>query len=163
MRCVTLIFFLTVLLVNGQEPIIVPEAKIHPESAAQGMVVSQDDLATETALKVLKEGGNAADAAVALAYTLAVTQPKAGNIGGGGFALYYEASSGKVYAIDFRETAPQAATEKMYLDEKGKIIEDKSRFTNKAVAVPGTVATPVVAGTMPPGGLVSDTGGGMAF
>ena len=80
------------------------------------MVVSLDDFATDAAIEVLRKGGNAADAAVAMAYTLAVTLPKAVNIRAGGFAFYYEVSTGKTYAIDFMETAPVPSSKDMFLD-----------------------------------------------
>lgn len=124
----------------SDQPLITPDARFHPLSSEDFMVVSQDDYATDVAVEVLKNGGNAADAAVALAYALAVTLPKAGNIGGGGFALYYEAKTGKTYAVDFRETAPAIAKEDFFLDERGNVIADKSKFTLHASGTPGTVA-----------------------
>ena len=140
MKFFILTFLFSVLFLYADEPIVKPDARIHPVTSRSFMVVSQDDLATEEAVKILKKGGNAADAAVALAYTLAVTQPKAGNIGGGGFALYYEAKTGKTYAIDFRESAPAVSHKDMYLDKDKKVIKDKSSFTLHASGVPGTVA-----------------------
>ena len=140
MKLILVILLFSGLLTLADQPIIISDARIHPQASKNGMVVSQDEIATNIAVQVLKNGGNAADAAVALAYTLAVTQPKAGNIGGGGFALYYEAKTGKTYAIDFRESAPASATKNMYLDDKGNAIEDKSRFTLDASGIPGTVA-----------------------
>lgn len=86
---------------------------------------------------IFKKGGNAVDAAVATAFTLAVTFPEAGNIGGGGFMTVY--MKGKPYFIDYREVAPQAATKNMYLDEKGEVIENMSVIGAKAAGVPGTV------------------------
>ena len=136
-RC--FILFLPCLLL-ADEPIIRSQARIHPQYASHAMVVSQDSLATEAALEILKKGGNAADAAVTLAYVLAVTQPKAGNIGGGGFALYYDKHSNRTYAIDFRETAPQKAHRDLFLDTQGKVDSKKARFSLKASGTPGTVA-----------------------
>lgn len=86
---------------------------------------------------IFKKGGNAVDAAVATAFTLAVTYPEAGNIGGGGFMTVY--MNGKPYFIDYREVAPKAATKDMYLDEKGEVIENMSVVGAKAAGVPGTV------------------------
>ena len=135
-----LLFILPGLFLGANEPIILSDARVHPETSVKDMVVSQDSIATDIAVNVLKKGGNAADAAVALAYALAVTQPKAGNLGGGGFALYYDAKSAKTYAIDFRECAPASASSKMFVDEKGNAIPEKSRFSLEASGVPGTVA-----------------------
>ncbi|MCM8533100.1 MAG: gamma-glutamyltransferase [Lentisphaeraceae bacterium] len=122
------------------DPIIRSNARIHPESSTKAMVVSQDSIATDIALKVLKEGGNAADAAIALAYAQAVTQPKAGNIGGGGFALYFDNKTKKTYAIDFREVAPLKTHKDTFLDKDGNVDKNKKRFSLAATAVPGTVA-----------------------
>lgn len=104
-----------------------------------GMAVSTSDLADEVGMKILEHGGNAVDAAVAMGYALAVTNPKAGNIGGGGFAIIHMAD-GTDAALDFREKAPLAATRDMYLDGNGDVITDLSYVGYKAVGVPGTVA-----------------------
>lgn len=104
------------------------------------MVASSDSLATEAGLGVLRAGGNAFDAAVAVGFALAVTHPQAGNLGGGGFALIYVADSARVYALDFRETAPHAATADMYLDDSGAVVDDLSIYGFKAAGTPGTVA-----------------------
>ncbi len=110
-----------------------------PVSAEHGMVVSAHRLATDTGVDVMRKGGNAVDAAVAVAYALAVTFPEAGNIGGGGF-MTIRLANGRTTFVDFRETAPQAATAKMYLDAAGKVIPGLSARGYLAVAVPGTVA-----------------------
>jgi len=112
----------------------------HPVHAQHGMVASESRLASAVGLDVLKQGGNAVDAAVATAFALAATLPNAGNLGGGGFMLLHDAKSGKDTAIDFREVAPAAATRDMYLDAAGNVVPDKSLFTQAAVGVPGTVA-----------------------
>ncbi|HEX7636944.1 MAG TPA: gamma-glutamyltransferase [Burkholderiaceae bacterium] len=112
----------------------------HPVHTRHGMVASESALASAVGVKVLKDGGNAVDAAVATAFALAVTLPNAGNLGGGGFMLIHDAKSGKDTAIDFREMAPAGATRDMYLDDKGNVIPDKSLFTQAAIGVPGTVA-----------------------
>ncbi len=109
----------------------------HPVFARHGMVVAQEPLAAEAGLEVLRDGGNAVDAAVATAFVLAVTHPAAGNIGGGGFLLLRQAD-GKATFIDFREQAPAAATPEMYLDEYGRLT-DESRTGWRASGVPGTV------------------------
>src|SRR3954454_24401040 len=108
-----------------------------PVRARQGMVVSRERHATETGLRVLKNGGNAIDAAVAVGLALAVTHPSAGNIGGGGFMLIRRAD-GKTTFLDFRERAPLAASRNMYLDASGKATQD-SVTGYRASAVPGTV------------------------
>lgn len=111
----------------------------HPVFSKNGMVSTQDPLATQVGLDVLKNGGNAIDAAVAIGYTLAVTHPQAGNIGGGGFMIIHLAD-GTNTAIDFREIAPQGASRNMYLDEQGNVIPNESLTTLNASGVPGTVA-----------------------
>lgn len=102
-----------------------------------GAVAAPNQYGADVAAQVLKKGGNAVDAAVATAFTLAVTYPEAGNIGGGGFMTLY--MNGKPYFIDYRETAPKAATRTMYLDSKGEVVENLSLVGAKAVGVPGTV------------------------
>lgn len=103
----------------------------------KGMVVTDDAIATEVGRDVLATGGNAVDAAVAVAFALAVSYPTAGNLGGGGFAV--ARVGGKVHALDFRETAPAAATRDMYLDKDGKP-KPEARDGIKSVGVPGSVA-----------------------
>ncbi|MBL7810351.1 MAG: gamma-glutamyltransferase [Saprospiraceae bacterium] len=107
--------------------------------ADTAMVVSAHPLATKVGLEILKKGGNAIDAAVAVQFALAVVYPQAGNIGGGGFLIYRDAKGKKVLALDFREKAPAAAKEKMYLDSMGNVQANKSRFGVLACGVPGTV------------------------
>jgi gamma-glutamyltranspeptidase / glutathione hydrolase len=108
-----------------------------PEHARHAMVVVQEPLAADVGVRVLKAGGNAIDAAVAIGLALAVTYPYAGNIGGGGFLLARFAD-GRTTFIDFREKAPLAATRNMYLDSKGNVTED-SLVGWRAAGVPGTV------------------------
>lgn len=110
-----------------------------PVKARNGMVVSADPLATQAGLEVLKKGGNAVDAAVAVGFALAVTYPAAGNIGGGGF-MNIRMADGKCYAIDYREKGPGAATRDMFLDSSGNFLSDKSTFGYLASGVPGAVA-----------------------
>ena len=105
----------------------------------QGMVVSTHPAASEIGLAILKKGGNAIDAAVAVNFALAVSHPSAGNIGGGGFLVYRD-KSGNVKALDYREKAPSGASRDMYLDAEGKIIPGKSMTGIFSVGVPGTVA-----------------------
>jgi gamma-glutamyltranspeptidase/glutathione hydrolase len=110
-----------------------------PQGAEHGMVVSAHRLASDVGVSVLKRGGNAIDAAVATAYALAVTFPEAGNLGGGGFMLIRMAD-GRQDFIDFRETAPAAATRTMYLDASGKPVALRSTRGYLSAGVPGTVA-----------------------
>lgn len=112
----------------------------HPVEAKSGMVASEQELATQIGVDILKAGGNAVDAAVAVGFALAVALPNAGNIGGGGFMMVHDARSGKDIALDFREVAPQSASRNMYLDASGTVIDGKSLFSHYAVGVPGTVA-----------------------
>ncbi|MBO9558340.1 MAG: gamma-glutamyltransferase [Caulobacter sp.] len=102
-----------------------------------GAVASPDRYGALAAQEILRKGGNAVDAAVATAFALAVTYPEAGNLGGGGFMTLYV--DGKPYFLDYRETAPAAATAGMYLDDKGQVIAGRSLVGNAAVGVPGTV------------------------
>jgi len=113
---------------------------LSPVRAKHGMVSSEQGLASQVGLDVLKRGGNAVDAAVAVGFALAVVLPHAGNIGGGGFMLIHDAKSGKDIALDFRELAPALAHRDMFLDANGKIIPGSSTSTHLAVGVPGTVA-----------------------
>jgi gamma-glutamyltranspeptidase/glutathione hydrolase len=113
---------------------------VHPAFGANGMVASQEALATEIGLEVLKSGGNAVDAAVSVGFALAVTLPRAGNLGGGGFMMVHDAESGETIAIDYREMSGAAAYRDMYLDDQGQADPEKSRFSGLAIGVPGTVA-----------------------
>jgi gamma-glutamyltranspeptidase / glutathione hydrolase len=113
---------------------------VHPVFAEHGMVASQDETATRIGLEVLKKGGNAVDAAVTVAFVLAVTLPSAGNLGGGGFMVVHDAASGATVAIDYREKAPAAAARDMFLNAAGEADPELSRYSRLAVGVPGTVA-----------------------
>jgi gamma-glutamyltranspeptidase/glutathione hydrolase len=110
-----------------------------PVRARRGMVVSVHHLASDAGVDVLRAGGNAVDAAVATGFALAVVHPVAGNLGGGGFLLL-RTHDGKATFIDFREKAPQAATETMYQDAQGKVISGASVVGYRAIATPGSVA-----------------------
>src|SRR5258708_20309634 len=116
----------------------VPPTHAHePVFARKGMVVAQEPLAADVGIAVLKSGGNAIDAAVAIGFALAVTHPFAGNIGGGGFMLI-RLADGRTAFIDFREKAPRQATHDMYLDADGKLTR-ASLIGWRAAGVPGTV------------------------
>ena len=110
-----------------------------PVAAEHGMVVSAQHLATKVGVDVLKDGGNAVDAAVAVGYALAVVYPAAGNLGGGGFMTIQLADGRKTF-LDFRENAPLAAKPDMYLDKEGNVIKGASTTGHLAVGVPGTVS-----------------------
>ena len=110
-----------------------------PVRAQHGMVVSVHHLASDAGVQILREGGNAVDAAVATGFALAVVHPIAGNLGGGGFLLL-RTHDGKATFIDFREKAPLAATETMYQDAQGNIIPDASVIGYRSIATPGSVA-----------------------
>jgi gamma-glutamyltranspeptidase/glutathione hydrolase len=117
---------------------------IQPVVARNGMVVAQERRAAQIGTDILQRGGNAVDAAVAVGFALAVTYPRAGNLGGGGFMVIHLAAKnefrGDNFAIDYRETAPAAATRDMFLDARGEPDPVKSRDSGLAVGVPGTVA-----------------------
>jgi gamma-glutamyltranspeptidase/glutathione hydrolase len=116
-----------------------PRQKLISEGS-QSMVSTQHFLATQVGVDVLKKGGNAYDASVAIGFALAVVLPRAGNIGGGGFMVIYDSTDKNNYSIDYREKAPLLSTTNMYLDENGTVIENKSTLGYLASGVPGTVA-----------------------
>ena len=124
-----LLIVATPLLAASREPVRAPHA----------MVASTSDIASRIGAEAMKKGGNAVDAAVAVAFALAVTWPQAGNLGGGGFMLVRKAD-GSSEAIDYRERAPLMADRDMYLDPDGNVVKGRSTEGYKAVAVPGTVA-----------------------
>jgi gamma-glutamyltranspeptidase/glutathione hydrolase len=130
----TLIATALVLTVSG-----VQAASQAPVAGENGMVVTAQHLATHVGVDVLKAGGNAVDAAVAVGYALAVVYPAAGNLGGGGFMTVQLADGRKTF-LDFREKAPLAATADMYLDKDGNVVPDLSSKGHLAVGVPGTVS-----------------------
>ena len=130
----TLIATVLVLTFSG-----VQAASQAPVAGENGMVVTAQHLATHVGVDVLKAGGNAVDAAVAVGYALAVVYPAAGNLGGGGFMTVQLADGRKTF-LDFREKAPLAATADMYLDKQGKVIDGLSAKGHLAVGVPGTVS-----------------------
>jgi gamma-glutamyltranspeptidase/glutathione hydrolase len=121
----------------------VAAAPLRPTHAPHAMVASVHELASRTGIEILQSGGNAVDAAVATGFALAVVHPQAGNLGGGGFLLLRKAN-GETRFIDFREKAPAAATENMYLDAQGNVIPESNKESSvvgyKAIGVPGSVA-----------------------
>ncbi|MXW73775.1 MAG: gamma-glutamyltransferase [Gammaproteobacteria bacterium] len=110
-----------------------------PVVSSSAMVSTQSDFATRVGIDILNREGNAIDAAVAVGFALAVTLPRAGNIGGGGFMVVHDAATNESYTVDYRETAPSGVTAGDFLDEQGEKL-DSSRFDWPAVGVPGTVA-----------------------
>ncbi|WP_454623774.1 gamma-glutamyltransferase [Bradyrhizobium cenepequi] len=113
---------------------------VHGIAAEHGMVVAQEKLAARVGADILRQGGNAVDAAVATGFAMAVTYPRAGNIGGGGFMVIHLAGRNEDIAIDYRETAPAAITRDIFLNAEGKPDPDKSRNSALGIGVPGTVA-----------------------
>lgn len=145
----TLITCCTVLLTgtagarpDNQEraPIIDYRSRFLPVVAEHGMVVGPERLAAEIGKSVLQRGGNAVDAAVATGFALAVSYPRAGNLGGGGFMLIHLAGEQRETLIDYRETAPAAAGRDLYLDDKGEVDRMRMYFSHQSAGVPGTVA-----------------------
>ena len=131
----SLLLMLTLLMMSAS----FTEGGRTPLRVKNGIVTSASRLASEAGVEALKQGGNAVDAAVATAFALAVTWPSAGNIGGGGFMVYH-GDDGHATTFDFREKAPLAATERMYLGLDGNVIENSNHIGLLAVGVPGTVA-----------------------
>jgi len=117
---------------------------VQPTHAPKAMVASVHREASQAGVEIMKRGGNAVDAAVAVGFALAVVYPDAGNIGGGGFMLFRRAD-GEVHFVDYREKAPAKATANMYLDNRGDVIKDMSTLGYRAIAVPGSVAGMVYA------------------
>jgi gamma-glutamyltranspeptidase/glutathione hydrolase len=136
MRKLNLIVIFSLLLAQIT---LLESASKKPVKAFNGMVVSSDSLATKVGIEILKKGGNAVDAAVAVGFALAVTYPQAGNIGGGGF-MVIRMANGETVTIDYREKAPLKAHEDMFLDENGNFIPEKSQIGHLSVGVPGSVA-----------------------
>jgi gamma-glutamyltranspeptidase/glutathione hydrolase len=146
LRCVSRFALLTCaaavsspIIAQEIAPNALPYRGEQPVRARHGMVVSVHHLAADAGLGILEEGGNAVDAAVATGFALAVVHPAAGNLGGGGFMLIRD-HSGKATFLDYREKAPLAATQNMYLDASGNVIPDASVLGYRSIATPGSVA-----------------------
>ena len=125
---------------SADNPIVRYDDLTHPVYGASGMVAAQNALSAQAGAEILAAGGNAVDAAVAVGFSLAVTLPRAGNLGGGGFMLIHDAANDEEIAIDYREMAPLRADRDMYLDENGDVDPRRSKFSHLAAGVPGTVA-----------------------
>lgn len=137
MKQLFLIFAVLAFLNLGQVHVF--SQNFSPVKSKHGMVVTADSLASAIGVEILKKGGNAVDAAVAVAFSLTVTYPNAGNIGGGGFMLI-RTPDNRVFALDYREKAPLKASRDMYLDRNGKVLPQKPNLIGyKACGVPGTV------------------------
>ena len=130
----SILFLIVISVVSSQAG-----ASKEPVRARKGMVVSSHHLASAAGVEILKKGGNAVDAAIATGFALAVVLPSAGNLGGGGFMIVHTAM-GEITAFDFRETAPAAAHEHMYLNQQGRYSEPINHEGYLAIGVPGTVA-----------------------
>ncbi len=141
-NAVSISFFLVLssFSLASEKAIIDPSARFHPLVSDRGMVVSQEMLASQVGADILARGGNAVDAAVATGFALAVTLPRAGNLGGGGFMLVHLAAENKTVAIDYREMAPASASRDMFLDAEGDVDNKKARYSMQSSGVPGTVA-----------------------
>ncbi len=121
-------------------PIFAADVLHHPVVGANGMVASQHQLATQVGIDILKKGGNAIDAAVAVGFSLAVVLPRAGNLGGGGFMLVHEAEKGTTNSFNYREMAPAKSYKDMYLDAEGNVDREKLNAQYLSSGVPGSVA-----------------------
>lgn len=140
-----LLLALTFFHLQAQQSYIDYVSPFHPIESSSGMVVSQNDLSSQLGAEILNKGGNAVDAAVAVGFSLAITLPRAGNLGGGGFMLVYIKEKQEIYYIDYRSSSPLNANIKDLFntnlpEEYKKTDFDKSRFGYKASAIPGTVA-----------------------
>src|SRR5213080_2686636 len=128
------------ILLQAPNGVTTHAASREPVRASHGIVASTNEIASKVGVDIMKRGGNAVDAAIAVAFALAVTHPAAGNLGGGGFMMI-RLKNGKTIAIDYREMAPAEASRNMYLDKNGNLIEGEgsSLVGYRAAGVPGTV------------------------
>ena len=139
---ISILSMLSLILISAEDarPIIDYESIHNPEISSTGMVASQRKVASQVGSNILKQGGNAVDAAVATGLALAVVLPRAGNLGGGGFMMVYLKDLDKTIAIDYRERAPAAAHKDLFLDQDGNYDKKKAQFSLLSAGVPGTVA-----------------------
>jgi gamma-glutamyltranspeptidase / glutathione hydrolase len=137
--CLLLVVAAVVAALAGPAPVRAQAPSLPPVTARHGLVACDHHLAAAVGARLLEQGGNAVDAAVATAFALAVVYPQAGNLGGGGFLVYHDAQ-GRATTYDFRETAPAAATERMFLDERGAVRDTSNHRGPLSVGVPGSVA-----------------------
>lgn len=150
---VCLLLLLSPAAMAEPAPIFEARSRFHPVVGQEGMVSSQHAEATRAGLSILQRGGNAVDGAVATGFALAVTLPRAGNLGGGGFMVAHLAASGRNVALDYREMAPARAFRDMFLDAQGDVDLERAHFSHRSAGVPGSVAGLVEAlelhGTLP--------------
>ena len=139
-RFALFVLLLAIPAAHAQRASLTEVPPVQAVTAQNGMVVAQEARAARIGAEILKKGGNAVDAAVAVGFALAVTYPRAGNIGGGGFMLIHLAARNAQIAIDYRETAPAATTPQTFLDATGEADPQRSRDLGPAIGVPGTVA-----------------------
>ncbi|MAJ50636.1 MAG: gamma-glutamyltransferase [Flammeovirgaceae bacterium] len=139
MKKISVVVFLVISLFSCYKPKTSPPQEIKGALGEKAMVATTHPLATAVGLKIMKKGGNAIDAAIAIQFVLSVVYPQAGNIGGGGFAVI-RLSDGEVSTLDFREKAPEMAEKDMYLDPEGNVVKAKIRLGHLASGVPGSVA-----------------------
>ena len=137
-RTLSLAIILLICLASLDAP--VQTASRAPVRGAHGMVVSTSPIASDVGIEIMKNGGNAVDAAVAVRFALSVTVPWGGNIGGGGFLVFHDAASGESFTYDYREVAPTRAHRNMYVDVAGEIVPELSTVGHLSAGVPGTVA-----------------------
>jgi gamma-glutamyltranspeptidase/glutathione hydrolase len=129
--CAAIVFQPAALLAQSSESAVIRyNSRHHPVVDTDGMVASQNAVASAVGAQILAVGGNAVDAAVGVGFALAVVLPRAGNIGGGGFMLAYLADQDEVVAIDYREMAPPRATRDMFLDSAGDVDPTRSKFSH---------------------------------
>ncbi len=140
MRTMCLFLIVFAVSAHGQEPILNFQNRFLPEVARNGMIASPEKLAAEAGVDILRRGGNAIDAAVATGFALAVTYPRAGNLGGGGFMLIHLEEADRQTFIDYRETAPAAAHRNMFINEEGAVDRNLEFFSHQSAGVPGSVA-----------------------
>jgi gamma-glutamyltranspeptidase/glutathione hydrolase len=138
--CAMLVVLISVSANADRQPLLDSKTRFHPVISQTGIVVSQEMIASQVGADILAKGGNAIDAAVATGFALAVTLPRAGNIGGGGFMMIYLAEENKTIAIDYREMAPSEAFKDMFLNSEGDVDNRKAQFSIQSSGVPGTVA-----------------------
>lgn len=135
-----LLVVISQLSMAAQPAIIDHQSIFHPVVGREGMVASQEALASRIGLDILQQGGNAVDSAVAVGFALAVTLPKAGNLGGGGFMLVHLADKDQTVAIDYREMAPLGASRDMFIGPDGEVDQHLTRNSYRSAGIPGTVA-----------------------
>ena len=139
MRKIGLLLLIVVSFFSCYQPKVAPPQEVKGAIGENAMVATTHPLATAVGLEIMKKGGNAIDAAIAIQFALTVVYPQAGNIGGGGFAVI-RLADGEVSTLDFREKAPELSKKDMYLGPDGEVVQTKIRLGHLASGVPGSVA-----------------------